>query len=386
MLLHLDCRSGVDGQMALAALAHLGVDFAPLTDLLAAAGLACRIDVSGQTRPAGPGCTAAAVCTAGGRNVIYISDFVDIFEKIDMPSRMRHRAHAVLTALVGGYAYAQQIPAGEVKFPAAAALQILMDVLGVAYGLEVLDVERVTASALPWFSGQAQSPLGPVPLPAPAVAFLLRGKPVFATEAQEELISPVGAALVHALADQFAAGPDGVVTACGTGYGSRPEGACLRAWLVEQKSSGADHTLGGHEAVIQLESHIDHLSGEDLGMALTALSALPEVLDVLWLPGVGKKNRPAGLLRVLCLPSQQYCVVEAVLRHTHTLGLRAQMLERVVAPRHAAVMEVAGQQLPAKEYVIEGQTYVRPEADALQNLARQRGLGVPALRNMRHKK
>ena len=103
-----------------------------------------------------------------------------------------------------------------------------MDVLGVAYGLEVLDVERVTASALPWFSGQVQSPLGPVPLPAPAVAFLLRGKPVFATEAQEELISPVGAALVHALADQFAAGPDGVVTACGTGYGSRPEGACLR--------------------------------------------------------------------------------------------------------------------------------------------------------------
>jgi len=78
-------------------------------------------------------------------------------------------------------------------------------------------------------------------------------------------------------------------------------------------------------------------------------------------------------------------VVNAVLRHTHTLGLRVQMLERVVAPRHAADVEVAGQQLPAKEYVIEGQTYVRPEADALQNLARQRGLGVPALRNTRRK-
>jgi len=385
MLLHLDCRAGVDGQMALAAFAHLGVDFAPLTDLLAAAGLTCRIDVSGQTRPAGPGCTAAAVCSAGGQNIHHLSDFADIFERIDMPSRMRQRALAVLTALAGGYAYAQQIPAGEVQFFAAAAPLVLMDVLGVAYGLEMLGVERVTASALPWFSGQVQSPLGPVPLPAPAVAFLLRGKPVFATEARDELITPVGAALVHALADQFVAGPDGVVRACGTGYGSRPQGAGLRVWLVEHTSSGADHTLGGHEAVIQLESHIDHLSGEDLGMALTALCALPEVLDVLWLPGVGKKNRPAGLLRVLCLPSQQHCVVNAVLRHTHTLGLRVQMLERVVAPRHAADVEVAGQQLPAKEYVIEGQTYVRPEADALQNLARQRGLGVPALRNTRRK-
>ena len=49
---------------------------------------------------------------------------------------------------------------------------------------------------------------------------------------------------------------------------------------------------------------------------------MPEVLDVLWLPGVGKKNRPCGLLRVLCLPPQQECVTRAVLRHTHTLGLR----------------------------------------------------------------
>ena len=48
-----------------------------------------------------------------------------------------------------------------------------------------------------------------------------------------------------------------------------------------------------------------------------------------------------------------------------------------------AVAEVAGQQLPAKEYVIEGQTYLRPEADALEAAARQRGVGVPALRNVR---
>ena len=120
-------------------------------------------------------------------------------------------------------------------------------------------------------------------------------------------------------------------------------------------------------------------------MALTALSSMPEVLDVLWLPGVGKKNRPAGLLRVLCLPGQRPEVAEAVLRHTHTLGLRVQTLERIVAPRHAAVAEVAGQQLPAKEYVIEGQTYIRPEADALEAAARQRGIGVPALRNTRGK-
>ena len=213
----------------------------------------------------------------------------------------------------------------------------------------------------------------------------MQGKAIFATTAREELVTPTGAALVHALAAEIVCGPQGVVAGLGTGYGLQSSAGGLRAWLVQEAGRGVDHTRGGNESVVQFESHIDHLNGEDLGMALTALSSMPEVLDVLWLPGVGKKNRPAGLLRVLCLPGHRPAVADAVLRHTHTLGLRVQTLERMVAPRHAAVAEVAGQQLPAKEYVIEGQTYLRPEADALEAAARQRGVGVPALRNVRGK-
>lgn len=383
MLLHLDCRAGVSGRMTLAALAHLGVDFAPLADSLAVAGVRCRLDVTSETRPAGPGCRVEALVTAGAALLRHPADFANLFEKIDMPSAVRRRAVAILTALAEGCAYAQQTPVDAVRFEDADA--VVAVVLGTSYGLEALGVQRVTASALPWFSGWAKGEPGGVPLPAPATAYLLRGKPVFATDAREELITPVGAALVHALVDAFAAGPDGVAVALGTGYDARPHAAGLRAWLVEQKSLGADHALGGHEPVTQLESHIDHLNGEDLGQALTALAAMPEVLDVLWLPGVGKKNRPAGLLRVLCLPRQQQCVANAVLRHTHTLGLRVQTLERLVAPRSAATVEIAGQRLAAKEYVIDGQTYVRPEADALEEAARQRGLGMPALRYMRGK-
>lgn len=93
----------------------------------------------------------------------------------------------------------------------------------------------------------------------------------------------------------------------------------------------------------------------------------------------------AGLLRVLCLPGQKTCVENAVLRHTHTLGLRVQTLDRIVAPRRAAAVDVAGQRLAAKEYTIEGETYTRPEADALKAAAWPCGLGVPALRNARGK-
>ncbi|MTJ93113.1 MAG: DUF111 family protein [Desulfovibrio sp.] len=415
MLLHLDCSAGISGPATLAALAHLGVDFEPLAAALARAGLPCGIEVVGALAPGGPGCRVNIHWQEGAQQPCCLPDFTEIFSRVDVRDRVRQRALAVALALAESCAHARQLPVDAANFVDvvdAAELgeswadgvqnkphtaHTLIHILGVAYGLDALGVERLTVSPLPWFTGSVTGCHGIIPLPRPATAFLMRGKPVFATDSREELVTPTGAALVHGLADEFVSGPQGTVAALGTGYGPLSSAGGLRAWLVDQAGASlgamseepsehrADHALGGNESVIQLESHIDHLNGEDLGMALTALSAMTEVLDVLWLPGVGKKNRPAGLLRVLCLPEQRRNVADAVLRHTHTLGLRVQCLERMVAPRHAAMAEVAGQRLPAKEYVIDGQTYVRPEADALEAAARQRGVGVPALRNARVK-
>lgn len=391
MLLHLDCGAGISGAATLAALAHLGVDYAPLAEALARVGVLCSIEVADAVGPAGPGCSVSICWKNGGQLPCRLSEYTAIIDNIDAPSRVRQRAAAAVHALAEACAYARQTSPAAVDAvelsggESGAEPNAFIHTLGTAFGLEALGVERLTTSALPWFTGSVVSAHGSIPLPRPATAFLIQGKAIFATTAREELVTPTGAALVHALAAEIVCGPQGVVAGLGTGYGLQSFAGGLRAWLVQEAGRGVDHTRGGNESVVQFESHIDHLNGEDLGMALTALSSMPEVLDVLWLPGVGKKNRPAGLLRVLCLPGHRPAVADAVLRHTHTLGLRVQTLERMVAPRHAAVAEVAGQQLPAKEYVIEGQTYLRPEADALEAAARQRGVGVPALRNVRGK-
>lgn len=183
-----------------------------------------------------------------------------------------------------------------------------------------------------------------------------------------------------ALADAFEDGPAGVPTGLGTGYGSRPAPAGLRVWLIEPVTATVSHALGGREHVLQLETHLDHLSGEELGMAITALADLPDVLDVLWLPGIGKKNRAAGLLRVLCRPEAETAAEQAVLRHTHSLGLRRQLVERLVLPRETASLDCFGERLDAKAYTLEGVRYVRPEADAVRAAASRQGVGAPALR------
>ena len=133
------------------------------------------------------------------------------------------------------------------------------------------------------------------------------------------------------------------------------------------------------ETVVVLESHIDHLTGEELGHAFTMLQEAGAV-DVLWLPGIMKKNRPGGALRAICLPETLEAVQAAFFRHTHTLGIRRSYMERVILPRSAARLETDYGQLEAKCYEVDGQTYTRAEFEALAKVAARQGLGLPALR------
>lgn len=379
MEVYLDCGGGISGDMTLAAMAHLGVDFFPLMAALEKAGVACELEVREEIRGAGPGRHIDVRWRQDEQPLRHPADIAAIFKAVDVSGSVRDRALSVLEALTLAEAYAHQIRPEKVHFHEVGAVDTLVDILGVCYGLEQLGAQRITASSLPWFSGSIECAHGRIPLPAPATAWLLRNKPVYATDAREELITPTGAALLHALVDEFTGAPNGTLAAMGTGYGSRPAAAGLRIWLLDA-SSRVDHRQGGRELVSQLETHLDHLTGEELGQALTALADMPEVLDVLWLPGVGKKNRPSGLLRVLCLMENESVAEQAILRHTHTLGIRRQRLERLVSPRSAVTARIAGRDMPAKRYEIEGRSYVRPEAEAVGRAAQDDGLGAPALR------
>lgn len=380
MEMYWDCAHGISGDMTLAALAHLGVDFSPLTALLARAGVACDIAWRPEQRAGGPGFRADVAWRDEEQPLRHPADIAAVFERAAVADDVRRRALAVLDALARAEAHAHRIPVEKVHFHEVGAVDTLVDILGVCWGLGELGATRITASPLPWFDGSIECAHGRIPLPAPATARLMEGKPVRPSGAHEELVTPTGAALVHVLADDFADGPCGRLGRLGTGYGSRPAPAGLRIWEVMPFASARAQEAGGREEICQLECHLDHLSGEELGQALEALAAAAPVLDVLWLPGVGKKNRPAGALRVLCRPEAEAEAATLVLRHTHTLGLRTQRLTRIVLPRRAEKMRCGGTEMPAKGYTLEGMNYARPEADAVSARAAARGVGAPALR------
>ncbi len=388
MYIYCDCEAGISGDMFLGALCHLGLDLAPLEGMLQKVGIDCQIKTWQENRAAGPG-FRVDVSWPEEQPLRHPSDIAKIFSAVDISPWVREQALAVLDALTLAEAHAHAIPKEQVHFHEVGAIDTVVDILGAVWGLEQLRVQKVICSALPWFTGTVECEHGLLPLPAPATAFLLKDKPICHTWSRHEwlskseLVTPTGAALAHVLGQSFALPPSGTRSGLGTGYGSRQAPVGLRLWLIQEDDTIKSDAEQTQEDILQLESHVDHLNGEELGACLTALSAMPEVVDVLWLSGLGKKNRPSGLLRVLCLPEHHAVVEHAFFTHTHTLGIRHNLLKRTILPRTQGTITSSATLtalLPAKEYSLHGQTWLRPESDALQERAATLHVGMPALR------
>ncbi len=367
-----DCRSGVSGDMFLAALCQLGFDLTILEEKLADIGITCHLKMWQECRAAGPG-YRVDVSWPHEQPLRHPQDIADIFYRVNVSENVRKKALATLEALTLAEANAHDIEPEQVHFHEVGAIDTLVDILGVALGLEILGVNKLICSPLPWFSGTITCAHGTLPLPAPATAFLLMQKPIIATDATTELVTPTGAALVHALHDEFAEAFSGRVMQMGTGYGSRDAPAGLRLFLIEEQVANVEN-------IAQFESHIDHLTGEEIGTALEIISNLPEVLDVLWLNGLGKKNRPLGVLRVLCHIEHMDRVRAEFFKHTHTLGIRESVLKRHILPRIVQDLETQSGTVRLKEYTLEGKTWARPENDDLVSKAKSLGMGLPGLR------
>ena len=128
-----------------------------------------------------------------------------------------------------------------------------------------------------------------------------------------------------------------------------------------------------------LETNVDHLTGEEIGGVFGVLLG-EGALDVLFLPGVMKKNRPGGLLQVLCRPEELARIRDLVFAQTLTLGLRITETTRAVLPRVAVTRPTPWGEVAAKETVVGGERYARPEFEALQALAERTGRSVAQLR------
>lgn len=375
MKLHIDCPTGVSGDMFLAALADLGVDLKPLESLLAKAGIEAGIEAVQSSR-----------CGLSGRSLDlqwpeqqplrHLPTILDIIEGMELSTNVQTRSREAFTRLAEVEASVHGLPLNQVHFHEVGAVDTLVDIVGCFWALEQLGVESVSCSHLPWFQGFVDSSHGRLPLPAPATARLLQGKPVYPTSFQEELITPTGALLVDSLVEDFQTGPSGRLQAEGIGWGRKDLGQVpngLRLFLLQPSSQEQI------ERIWILECNIDHMTGEEIGDLFEVLQEAG-ALDVLYIPGVMKKNRPGGLIQVLCRPKELDSLQQSLFKHSLSLGVRRRESERVVLPRRQQRLQTPMGAVQAKAVELEGTTWSRPEFEALKQLADKTGRSVVQLR------
>jgi uncharacterized protein (TIGR00299 family) protein len=367
---YLDCFSGISGDMLLGALIDAGVAPDALRAELAKLSLSgYQLDVA-KTQRAGLAATSVTVVLEEAKQPHRrLADILSLIERSALSGEDKERGAQVFRRLAQAEARVHGTEPEAVEFHEVGAVDAIVDVLGAVAGLRLLGVERLYCSPLPVGGGTARGAHGELPVPAPATLALLAdaGAPLAAgPDAEIELVTPTGAAIVTALA-RFER-PAMAVRAVGYGAGARDlEGRpnVLRLWLGE--------ALARPATMLLIETNIDDMSAELFGYAQERLFAAGAA-DVWFVPIQMKKNRPGVLLSALCPVERESAVVEVLLRETSTLGVRVREISRHEAARETFEFESSLGPATVKVKQLPGLTTVAPEYEACARLARERGL------------
>ncbi len=295
----------------------------------------------------------------------------DIIGKSDLVEEVKERSIRIFRRLAEAEAKVHRTSVDKIHFHEVGAMDAIIDVVGSVAGLAALGIEKVFCSPLHVGSGTVNCAHGTLPVPAPATAELIKGKPVYSTGVEGELLTPTGAAILTTLASGFGPMPAMIVDAIGYGAGtSDPSIPNLLRVVIGKR----DETASGLEAerVAVAETNIDDMNPQMYDYLLEQMLGMG-ALDVFLVPVQMKKNRPGTKLCVICYPELVNRIAEFLMRETTSIGLRWRIDERLKAERE--IKEVPTRFGPIKFKVARlGKTVVNvvPEYDECKRVALER--------------
>lgn len=293
-----------------------------------------------------------------------LADVRRIVAELKLPEAVKRDVVGVYALIAEAEAFAHGSEAEKIHFHELGMLDAVTDVSAVCLLMHLLAPERVVVSPVTTGFGEVRCMHGVVPVPAPATAYLLRGMPAQAGRIRGELLTPTGAALLKYFADDFGWMPAMRVERLGCGMGMKEfESAnCVRVMLGESADEG--------ERVTALSCNLDDMTGEAIAYAAERLLEAG-ALDVYSAAIQMKKGRPGVQLSCICRCADRERMVRLMLRHTSTLGLRMQELERRTLARRKETVSTPYGEMEMKIGWGEGVSKRKPEYEDAARLARE---------------
>ncbi len=271
-----------------------------------------------------------------GRTYASIRSLIDSSSLNDVAKR---DALAAFKALAIAEAEAHQVLFEDVHFHEVGAVDSIIDTVGCALALSLLNVDGISLSPLPVGEGTFSCAHGVYPLPAPATSILLRdyGLSVSYDVEQCEMLTPTAASL-FAIWNKKEIPAGARVVASVNSFGTRnmkTRPNLLRATIFElddTQERPADNCSYEVETIYELETNIDDVTGECLSSVASRLFKLG-ALDVWFEPIQMKKGRPACRLCALVKERDRASVIDAIFRHSGVLGVREISKRRYILNR-----------------------------------------------------
>lgn len=377
---YFDCFSGISGDMVLGAWLDLGLPRTLLRRTLETLDLPpFRLGVRREDRGGLSGLRVSVRARKGAAFPRHYRDLRRILEHSSLETEVRTNALEALRHLASVEARIHRVALEDVHFHEIGAQDTVVDLVGASLGFAYFQIEVVAASPLPAGRGWVQSQHGPLPLPAPAALALMTGAPIIPSAAEQELVTPTGAAILKAWAGQFGPPPDMELKAVGYGLGSRelPDRPnALRIWLGEKPEAAASP-----EKIMVLETNIDDMNPQWYEHVLERLFRAG-ALDCLLIPCQMKKNRPGVLLQVLSRPADTGVLANVLLTETTTLGVRYFEAGRTTLPRTERRVKTPWGEVGIKETARLGIAEYGIEYEDLKKIAGRSGKSIKELEGL----
>ncbi len=329
---YFDCFAGASGDMILGSLMDAGLKLDHLKGELTKLRLTHYDLQKKKVVKKGVGGTKAVVLVDEAhhhhRN---LADIKDIIAHSDLEDSIQQKSIAIFTRLAEAEAKVHQTSIEQIHFHEVGAMDAIIDVVGAVAGIAALGIQKIVCSPLHLGSGTVRCAHGILPVPAPATAELVKGKPVYSTGVRGELLTPTGAAILTTLASDFGSMPAMSVNQIGYGAGtSEPDiPNLLRVMIGETAEEVKDVEM---EQAAVIETNIDDMNPQMYDYLIEKFLKMG-VMDIFMTSVQMKKNRSGTLLTIICQPHRVAEFSDVLLRETTTIGLRWRIDNRIKAHR-----------------------------------------------------